>query len=152
MIPNSLSSTGPYAGLWSHLKSIDHALARVQNGEISDLDKERLGALIEILRGGLSATVTDAPETPNFLVLANEDQPDYRSAFELRSVLSSVGEFTAWKSKSKMPVDTKVQKLIDALHRVIGEKRLFPHDLPQEELSVLQAISKSLLSDAESSL
>lgn len=29
MIPNAMTSTGPYAGLWSHLRSIDYTLERV---------------------------------------------------------------------------------------------------------------------------
>ena len=52
MIPNAIASTGPYAGLWSHLKSIDHALRRVlADTKLTELAQDRLEALLELLEG-----------------------------------------------------------------------------------------------------
>ena len=49
MIPQAIANVGPYADLWSHLKSMQHALLRAnaaQNArDLSMLDKERLTAL-----------------------------------------------------------------------------------------------------------
>lgn len=152
MIPNSLSSTGPYAGLWSHLKSIDHALDRVQNGEFSDLDKERLTALISILESGVTAKRDTSHESPSLLVLADEDQPDYSSALNLREALAAVPEFANWLKKSKIGHDAKLQRLVAALQDVVNAKELFAPDLPQEEFGILRIVLQSLLCEAEIAL
>jgi len=41
MIPNALANTGPYADFWGHLKSIDHALERALNPDITSPDHDR---------------------------------------------------------------------------------------------------------------
>src|SRR5947208_2936852 len=63
MIPNALAVTGPYAGLWSHLKSMDHALARALDSgnpsSLTALDKERLEALVQFFQRGLVSENSD---------------------------------------------------------------------------------------------
>ena len=60
MIPQAISNVGPYADLWSYLKSMQHALNRAVAGQnLMELDKERLSALARFLRGELSQEKAD---------------------------------------------------------------------------------------------
>ncbi len=69
MIPDALSSTGPFAGFWAHLKSIDHALCRALDSKsslsLTELDKERLRTMADFLRESMPAQ-TPSPALPDF--------------------------------------------------------------------------------------
>ncbi len=53
MIPQAIKGTGPYADLWNQLKSMMHALSRVEKArsvsDIAPLDKSRLQALVSFI-------------------------------------------------------------------------------------------------------
>lgn len=158
MIPNAVASTGPYAGLWSHLKSIDHALDRVLNASsannLAELDKERLHALAQLLRQGISPNDSASPPRLDRFVRSRGGEPEYGSAFDLRQRIVSVAEFESWKKASKQGYEQKLQSLIDATESFVSKltTSLFAKDVPRSEFEVLRAIVKSLISDAEAAL
>ncbi len=155
MIPNAVASIGPFAELWSHLKSIDHALERSldsKNAEsLTELDKERLHALVELLQMGVAPA---SPEPVNLLTCATPLDPDYGSSINLRERISTLPAFESWKKSSRLGFEPKVQKLIDAIQGFVVKPpgSLFPKDAPRQELEVLRAIVQDLLFDAEAAL
>jgi len=158
MIPNAVASTGPYAGLWSHLKSIDHALDRVLNAPsangLTELDKERLQALAQLLRQGISPDDTSSPPPFDLFVRSNGVEPEYGSGFDLITRIKSVPEFDAWRKAARPGFEQKLQSLIDSPEAFVGRlsTSLFVKDVPRAEFQILKAIVQSLLFDAEASI
>jgi hypothetical protein len=160
MIPNAVASTGPYAGLWSHLKSMDHALDRaLQTADcrrLTELDKDRLHALVELLQGGLPTS--GSPEEADDLLLhcCQTTEPDYSGAIDLRQELRNVEAFEEWSRPSRKSLSDNVGRLIRAIEDFLGETS--PHSLipqkeiPRKEFEVLRAILQSLLAETETAL
>jgi hypothetical protein len=76
MIPQAIANAGPYADLWSHIKSMQYALGRAlkakNGGDLNSLDKERLTALARFFQGELSlkppVEVVSLPSCQPFVV------------------------------------------------------------------------------------
>ncbi len=158
MVQNVLANTGPYAGLWSYLKSIDHALERAQDIEcckaFTEFDKERLLSLAEFLGGGLSTSAPSSADTVDLLQYSRMSAADYGCAIDLRRQVADIPEFESWQKSSRTGFEKKLQRLIDELRKFVEAppKDLFPKPAPQEEFSILRAIVETLLSDAEVAL
>ena len=158
MIPNALASTGAYAGLWSYLKSIEHALDRALEAEntdsLTELDRERLMSLASFLESGVTPGGLPSLENLDLSKYAQSGETDYASAIDLRTLIAQVGDFEAWMKSSKMGLEKKVQRLVATLRGFVspGERSLFHKDFPVEELDTLRAIVQTLLSDAEAAL
>lgn len=160
MIPNAIASTGPYAGLWSHLKSIDHALHRVLEDtaetELTGLDQDRLRALLELLEGGKEQGSPASPSQANLVsmsVWSPSSGPNYTAAIDLRQELKSIKEFDNWHKPSKMGFDDKLERLIQAVSGFLAQSpsKLFKEP-PREEFQIVRALVKSLLGNAEAEL
>ncbi|HUT11466.1 MAG TPA: hypothetical protein VMY42_13275 [Thermoguttaceae bacterium] len=157
MIPNAVASTGPYAGLWSHLKSINHALERAlaagSSKELAELDIDRLRALSEFLDGGLSSAPGASGLSTSLVEYSNLTEPDYNAAIDLRSRLAYVPEFDNWLKSSKKGFDTKLQRLIASISNFLSPSGdLLARETPHQEFEILRAIVQSLLSEAETAL
>ena len=156
MIPNAVVSAGPYASLWSHLKSIDHALERALNaqtaGELAELDRDRLRALVDFLQSGLSPRAPDSQFSTS-LCDYSIASPNYGSAIDLRKRLGTLAAFEDWQKTSKKGFDAKLKRLTGALEDFLERPSgLLPKSVPREELTVLHAILRSLLLEAETAL
>lgn len=172
MIPNALANTGPYADFWGHLKSIDHALERAINtitnadyniertigvGEttstLTDLDKDRLNAMVLFFKSALNPRSTDSAESrtvPSFLV---DTHLDYSSTIDVRQKITAVREFEEWQKTAKKGIESKLQRLIDSVENYLNNASAsFIPEAPKEEFEILQAIIQSLLSEAEIAL
>src|SRR5262245_45777853 len=72
MIPQAITSSGPYADLWSHLKSMIHALKRASAAEntrdLSPLDRERLTDVSKLLKSELLQS--EEKRNPDLALLA----------------------------------------------------------------------------------
>jgi hypothetical protein len=153
MIPQAIANTGPYAGLWSDLKSMRYALDRVLNAktrsELTDLDGARLRALAALLRSELD---TDAGHS-EFLSLA-APEPRYSLDFDLRKVLRDIKIFDDWHRASKLSFKEKTTRLITALDDYLPKLsgNLFPNDPPREEFAILDALLSELLRRTETEL
>ena len=159
MMPNALANTGAYADLWSHLKSIDHALERAMTeddmSKLSDLDRERLRALMSLLRDSL-AQHTDLRQVSRDSLRPRDSHTSIYSS-DIRSLkerLRETREFTAWHAAAKMGFEKKVEKLIDSLEIYLqgASEELFGKGAPPEEFMILRAALALLLRDAESGL
>lgn len=162
MIPNALARTGDYADFWSHLKSIDHALARALNDDapegVTDLDRERLRALAAFLLAGLGGSANTKAISGENLLASRGHGPVFESFIDLKQQLRSINDFEAWKSNRKMGVEAKVRLLIGAIESYTNDsgkpllQKMSAKDPPVEEFKVLKAILAHLLGDVESIL
>lgn len=156
MIPNALANTGPYADLWGHLKSIEHALSRVLDDSRgggfvpASLDRDRLRALLSLLQ--------DASDEANKAALPKSGsslgfracRSDFSSALNLWNAIESNRTFDEWQRTSRKGSKTALDKLVRALdaYLVSDSNKLFPK-APKREFEILRAILQSLVADAE---
>jgi hypothetical protein len=158
MIPQAIANVGPYADLWSHLKSIQHALGRAlkaQTGrDLNGLDKERLDALARFFHSELS--LKPSTEAFSFAGFGGQrsSEPTYSLDFDLQSMIKNLPEFDAWHAAAKLGFEKKWQKLILALETYIAGSggSLLPNQPPREEFQILQRIISELLLRTESAL
>lgn len=154
MIPQAIANTGPYAGLWSDLKSMRHALQRAMaapaKGELTELDRARLSALADFLKNELDPKPVEECE---FLSLASAG-PQYSLDVDLRQLVKGLKAFEEWHRAAKMSCRDKALKLIGALEGYLGKVsgNLFPNNPPAEEFKILDAILSELLSRTETAL
>lgn len=158
MIPQAIANVGPYADLWSHLKSMQHALDRALKAQtvkdLSSLDRERLNALSRFLRSELSQKT--APEKFSFAGFGAQpsSEPTYSLDVDLQQLVKSLPEFEEWHAAQKMGFEKKWQKLVAALESYaesLGDS-LLPNQQPREEFQIVQKIVSELLLHAESAL
>jgi hypothetical protein len=153
MIPQAIANTGPYAGLWSDLKSMRHAVDRVLNpktrSDLTELDQARLRALAALLRTELD------PDSGHseFLSLA-APEPRYSLDFDLRKVLRDTKIFEEWHRASKLGFREKTTRLIAALEDYLPKlsSNLFASEPPREEFAILDAVLSELLRRTETEL
>ena len=156
MIPQAIASCGPYADLWSHLKSMLHALERAKTvkstNELTTLDKERLRDVAGLLKGDLEQRAGESLEFSS-LATASPFDPAYTLGIDLRQFLKEIPEFERWNAAQKLGTDKKLQKLHSALEaylkNVSSNLIITP---PTEEFSLLQTILESIMIHAESAL
>lgn len=150
-----MTSTGPYAGFWSHLKSIDHAIERIifvkSPRELSELDRDRLIALQKFLKGGLEIDVNSRNLFESLLSHKILSEPEYSSAIDLRTRINDIPEFNNWQKKAKKGYEDKIKRLTDFIDSYLSDSEilLFQKHEDNEEFLVLRSIIHSLLSDAE---
>jgi hypothetical protein len=154
MIPQAIANTGPYASLWSDLKSMRHALERAtaypNKGELTELDKARLHALSDFLKSELDPKPVEESE---FLSLASAG-PQYSLDVDLRQLVKNLSVFEEWHRSARMGYREKILKLIAALQDYLSKMsdNLFPKNPPVEEFKVLHAILSELLLRTETVL
>jgi hypothetical protein len=158
MIPQAIASTGAYADLWSHLKSMTHALERAQKArslnDITDLDKARLLALAEFLKRELETKdISDVLSSGAFLSCKSADF-SYTLDAELRDTLQELPSFKRWMKAQKASFKEKSEKLEAALKGYVTKVNdsLFPENPPQEEFAILHDLLSNLLLRTESAL
>lgn len=157
MIVDALSSVGSYADIWSHLKSMDHALERALAEPLPDLgslDKERLQALSVFLRDSLEQGPADPAVAIDSLLATASSGPSYSPDFDLQERIRSIPAFAKWQSSSRRGFQSKLERLLEAVDRFTGpeDAMLFGADLPREEFEVLRAILEVMLSEIQSGM
>ncbi len=157
MIPNAITNDGPYADFWRHLKSIDHVLERILDPNIAEkklteLDRDRLNALIAFLQGGLPVETQPQNLSADLLRHALSTKPEYSSAINLRSKISEIQEFNNWPKLAKKGYEAKIHRLIQATQEYLTTSltTLFPS--PTEELAILHAVIHSLVRNTEAAM
>jgi|GEM_PF-1328901 len=158
MIPNALATTGVQAKVWSHLKSIEHSLARALDPKVqqlTDLDRDRLVALASELKAWC---VTIADEAQAGMRLTQEASPNESLHFAIvdaRSTLKNIAIFDHWRRPSRLSFERKLSLLVAALQYFVERwpnSFFTKKEVPDEEFRILHAILGSLLKDAESAI
>jgi hypothetical protein len=161
MIPNALASTGAYADFWSHLKSMDYALERCMDPELSpigELDKDRLEALVIFLRDNfIPIPINDSIALdPDYYFQEPNSKFKFIPDFDLRQRLQEVPDFKSFRRESKMGMENKIKRLIIAIEDFITKntKEIFKkeHDIPIDEFNILREILSALLSETQPAL
>lgn len=152
VIPNATASTSPYADHWAQLKSVHYALSRALDPKnqigLSDLDRERLQALVEALK----TVVADQAGSETFKQAGASKDSVLHPGTDLRDQIAAVPEFDAWRKTSKKGVDHNLQRLIQASETFLQSRQLFTSKVPREEFEILRAIVRSLVSASEVAL
>lgn len=157
MIPQAIASCGPYADLWSQLKSMLHALKRAKDAkntrDLTPLDRERLTDISELLKTELLHRTGEGNVGFSSLATASPFDPTYTLGLDLRQFLKEIPEFEQWNASQKLGSDRKLQKLQSALDTYIGQlSSNLLNTPPEEEFSILQTILSSILIHTESAL
>ncbi len=158
MILDALSSTGAYADLWSHLKSMDYALERALDSDspipLEELDKERLQALSNFLKESIVQKYDDSLASIYDILMSAESRPTFTPDFDLRQKFQDVESFKLWHNASKMGFEKKIQKLVESIEDFLTKspKGIFKNDVPREEFNILHALIIVLLSETQSAL
>lgn len=152
MIPNALASTGPYADWWGHLKSIDHALDRIIEGEMpSELDTDRLHALLFLLEDVLYfCEKSDPIET---FTCNSLKSPDYSPAVNVKSFIEKNEQFKIWEKSRKKSFPDDLRRLNEVLRGYLeNNDSSLLRKSPITEFTVLRAIVDDMLAEAEVAL
>lgn len=157
MIPQAIASCGPYADLWSHLKSMIHALERAKTvkntQELTCLDKERLEDVLALLKTELLHPGSEKDLELSSLAILSPFDPAYTLGMDLRHFLKEIPEFERWNATQKLGTDKKLQKLQSALENYLKNvSGNWVNAPPTEEFSLLQTILASVLTRTESAL
>jgi hypothetical protein len=155
MIPNAVASTGPNAELWSHLKSLDHALERALSPSVSqltELDRDRLEAVVGFLSSSLTQVSAVASPSLSNLSHATLSDENYLAMLDVRQKILSSAAFENWQRASKKGPDVKLQRLLKATEAFLATGELFKRSVPREEFEVIRSIINALLSDVETAL
>ncbi len=148
MIPQAVANAGPYAALWSDLKSMRYALERAMNvselGSLAELDRCRLRALAGFLRSEFDPE----PSADGFRSLALSE-PRFSLDVDLQQMVKDNQAFKDWRHASRMGAKEKIMKLVGALedYQKRWSSNFFPK--PPEEFQVLHAILSELLRRTE---
>lgn len=153
MIPNAVASTGPYAGLWSHLKSMDHALERALDlsgiGSITDLDRDRFRELSDFLGTALKHKSEGGVQEYSVAQAFSQGDSGYNSAINIRPRIVALPEFSSWLSKKA--TDMKIRRLVETIDAYLGDGSLFP-PVPAEEFTICRRLLRELLAETEAEL
>ena len=158
MIPQAMTSSGDYAELWSDLKSMAHALERIQTAaslkDIADLDKARLLALAAFLKKELESRNVDAVLSPEAFLANKAVAYGYSLDVDLQAMLHDLPCFREWLRSQKLSSADKSRRLVKALEDYVGRvsDRLFPESPPKIEFGILQDLLSRLLQQTESAL
>jgi hypothetical protein len=158
MIPQAIASTGAYADLWSHLKSMSHALERIQTAQslkdIADLDKARLLALAEFLKKELETKDVAAEFSPAAFLSCRSADFSYTLDADLRTTLQELPSFKQWLKSQRLSFKEKSNRLETALEEYVKKVNgsLFPENPSREEFAILHDLLAELLLQTESAL
>lgn len=152
---NALSSTSMYVNWWCHLDSIRHVLAKILDPDnktpLNELDRERLEALIELVKGIHASSESVDPLSEEFLAKLNEPEAAYTPDVDFEECFRSSKRFNEWQKASKIGFEKKTQKLLAALENYVtsSKDQLIPRHAPHEEFRVLKDVVEKLLTDAQ---
>jgi hypothetical protein len=157
MLANALAATNPYADLWSHLKSMHHAVTRaieLPSRQLVDLDRERLADLADFLRGSFTPVEVEEESLSESLLRSTADEASYTPVADIRDTVKSIRTFQEWRESSRIGFERKLQLLVNALDsfRVDMDTDLFAARVPGEEFRVVRDILEHLLRDTQSAL
>lgn len=148
MIHSVVSNTGPYAHLWSNLKSFEYSLERAESknrNQITKLDEERLEALIEFFE--------DVVSTQSTISVTNlsswSSQHKYTWAIDFRSIIKTA-LFDPNKPTENKFSDKKVRQLVKPIKEFLQEKNGELFSLEPQPL--LKKTLKNLLTNTELSM
>lgn len=157
MIPQAVASCGPYADIWSHLKSIIHSLQRASAAEnvqeLQQLDKERLRALSDFLAHQLAQKSSESVPSFGALGDAPSFDPAYALGLDLRQVVKDIPAFEDWNASQKLGTEKKLQRLkaaLDTYLESLGGNWL--NKPPVTELGILKSVLSQVLIQTESAL
>jgi len=152
MMHNALAKTGAYEDLWCHLKSMEHAIKRVldPNVTIEELDKDRLRALAEFLDQSITKASTMDLETllsggallSSEMLMPNDIPHDI-----LTDKLKQVTALSSWGGK-KQGLSIKIGRLTKIIRSYLDDlSKTLISSPPKDEFEVLHAILTYLLND-----
>jgi hypothetical protein len=158
MIPHGIKSTGPYAELWSQLKSMSHSLNRAAAAkdisEVAELDKGRLVALAAFLKQELEPfDAAGALSNAGFLTFEASDL-SYSFEEDVRTLLEDLASFTDWLKQEGIDANEKTAKLIASVRefsRSLSSGNL-PTPRPSLELQIVKELLAKLVLRTESAL
>lgn len=158
MIPQAITSSGPYADLWSHLKSMIHALNRALEAsntrDLTALDRERLEDVSMLLKSELIQSGDSRDPKLALTSAASPFDPVDTLGVDLRQFLRQVPEFEQWNASQKLGTEKKLQKIQSAIDSYISSLMgtWLPNDPPQEEFRILRTLLSAILVQTESAL
>lgn len=154
MIPQAIANTGPYAGLWSDLKSMRHALDRAMKAntrsDLCELDQARLRSLLEFFRAQLNPGAASENDAPSL----DSAEAKYSLDIDLRQMLRDLPVFDQWHRSGKLGFKEKSLRLIASLEEYLDKvsNNLFPKNPPEDEFKILHSILSELLLRTEVTL
>jgi len=156
MIPQAIKSTGPYADLWSHLKSMAHALTRVESArdisEVAPLDKARLHALDIFIGHELGSGVAPGLASAESFLSFETSDLSYSLEVDVRALLTNLPSFREWMKGASLEDKTaKVVKAVDTFSEQVNTGVL-PADPPKTELNIVRDLLSTLVLHTESAL
>jgi hypothetical protein len=157
MIPQAIASCGPHADLWAQLKAMIHAIRRAKNattsGDLTPLDRERLEEVISLIKSEVHPGATDNEAQLNSLITTSDRDASNAFGADLHKLLRENTTFERWNASQKIGTDKKLQKLQSAVQKYLqNPSNNLINSPPKEELTVIEAILESLLSQTESAL
>lgn len=158
MMPSGLADTGATSDLWSYFKSIDHALERAMaigdRSQLTELDRDRLSALVTLLRETIAQPADLRQVSIDSVRLRHSQTPAYVTDFSLREQLRETPELLSWHAAAKMGFEKKIERLVETLDAYLSgtPDKLFTRGAPEEEFKILRAALATLLRQAASAL
>lgn len=152
MLHNALTSSSPYADLWSHFKAIQHAIERAidikASSPLTDLDHERLDDLVSFLRENCDSPGEDAASIESLMAMMN-DPSLFTIDIDIKECLMAASEFSSWLEKTRF--DKKVARLISSIekHIELSKESRYAKPSPPREFSILLAFLDQLLIETQ---
>ena len=156
MIPQAIASAGVYADLWTNLKSMDHALLRVQRAgslrDIAPLDKARLLDLANFMKRQLEPQEALDLGSSNAFLAFNSSDHGYTLDADMRALLQDLPSFKEWLRS--LSFKEKAARLAIAPEDYVKRlgSTLVPESPPKTEFAILRELLSKLLLDAETAL
>jgi hypothetical protein len=156
MMPQAMKNVGPYADLWSQLKSMEHAVSRVENAsdpaDIAELDKERFEAMVSFVKQELEPLEGDVVFSKESFLAYEASELNYLFEDDIKSLLENQDSFKNWLQSKNLPFKEKTHMLLKSVEsylEAISESKI-PGQAPKTELEIFRDLLSSLLSRIES--
>ena len=158
-----MTDNAVHADLWSHLKSMDHAVERVlaaaaKGCPLHELDKECIEALRDLLTETRTQTSEGDVISVEAILASKGKRWDYAFDFDFKKQLKELPQFRDYLQARRIGFEKKVDRLVGAINKFLQE---FPtktktllvraEDIPQAALEVMDAWLKELLREVECS-
>ena len=156
MIPQAITSKDPTGDLWSHIKSMLHAINRVEAGKLSRLDRSRLSDLEAFVRQELTSSNTANELNAAALMKARPDHYTYALDIDLQKQLHDLPSYESWlKSKTHSQKEARLQKSLnewlDSLPPLGSFEAVSVPPIPNE-FNILRDLLANLLDHTEAAL